>query len=219
MIRDIFKSSEEKGSLGNYFRNKRFKYFFDKINLLDKPISILDLGGKINFWENRNLSGNPNYLITIVNLESEISEYPNIESKVGNILELKNFKKNSFDIVFSNSVIEHLHNFQNQKKIASEILRIGKKHIIQTPNKHFFVEPHYIFPFFQYLPKKIQYKILTKTKLSRLKKWDKKFAKQYVKEIRLLTLNELKEIFPGSKIHQEKFFGMSKSFTAHNLQT
>ena len=87
----------------------------------------------------------------------------------------------------------------------------------KTPNKYFFVEPHYIFPFFQYLPSKIQYKILTKTKLSRLRKWDKKFARQYLKEIRLLTLNELKEIFPGSKIYQEKFFGMSKSFTAYNL--
>tara|TARA_B100000963_G_scaffold169373_1_gene147272 strand:- start:12328 stop:12984 length:657 start_codon:yes stop_codon:yes gene_type:complete len=216
-IRDIFKSSEEKDSLGNWFRNKRFKFFFDKINLMDKPISILDLGGKVKFWENRNLSGNPNFLITIINLESEKSGYPNIETKVGNILELKSFKKKSFDIVFSNSVIEHLYNFENQKKIASEILRIGKKHIIQTPNKYFFIEPHYIFPFFQYLPSKIQYKILTKTKLSRLRKWDKKFARQYLKEIRLLTLNELKEIFPGSKIYQEKFFGMSKSFTAYNL--
>lgn len=216
-IRDIFKSSEEKDSLGNWFRNKRFKFFFDKINLLDKPISILDLGGKVKFWENRNLSGNPNFLITIINLESEKSGYPNIETKVGNILELKSFKKQSFDIVFSNSVIEHLYNFQNQKKIAREILRIGKKHIIQTPNKYFFIEPHYIFPFFQYLPSKIQYKILTKTKLSRLRKWDKKFARQYLKEIRLLTLNELKEIFPGSKIYQEKFFGMSKSFTAYDL--
>ena len=216
-IRDIFKSSEEKDSLGNWFRNKRFKFFFDKINLMDKPISILDLGGKVKFWENRNLSGNPNFLITIINLESEKSGYPNIETKVGNILELKSFKKKSFDIVFSNSVIEHLYNFENQKKIASEILRIGKKHIIQTPNKYFFIEPHYIFPFFQYLPSKIRYKILTKTKLSRLRKWDKKFARQYLKEIRLLTLNELKEIFPGSKIYQEKFFGMSKSFTAYNL--
>ena len=216
-IRDIFKSSEEKDSLGNWFRNKRFKFFFDKINLLDKPISILDLGGKVKFWENRNLSGNPNFLITIINLESEKSGYPNIETKVGNILELKSFKKKSFDIVFSNSVIEHLYNFENQKKIASEIIRIGKKHIIQTPNKYFFIEPHYMFPFFQYLPSKIQYKILTKTKLSRLRKWDKKFARQYLKEIRLLTVNEMKEIFPRSKIYQEKFFGMSKSFTAYNL--
>lgn len=217
IIKNIFKSSEEKDSLGNWFRNKRFKFFFDKINLMDKPISILDLGGKVKFWENRNLSGNHNFLITIINLESEKSVYPNIETKVGNILELKSFKKNSFDIVFSNSVIEHLHNFQNQKKMASEILRIGKKHIIQTPNKYFFIEPHYMFPFFQYLPSKIQYKILTKTKLSRLRKWDKKFARQYLKEIRLLTVNEMKEIFPRSKIYQEKFFGMSKSFTAYNL--
>ena len=101
--------------------------------------------------------------------------------------------------------------------MAGEVLRIGKNHIIQTPNKYFFIEPHYIIPFFQFYPKKIQFEILTKTRLSRLKKWDKKFAKQYLEEIRLLTLKEMKEIFPGSKIFKEKFLGISKSFTAHNL--
>ena len=217
VIKKIFKSSEYKESLGNYFRTKRFGFFLHRIKLMKKPISILDLGGKINFWENRGLTGNNDFKITVLNIESEISNYSNIKTVNGNVLELKDFKENSFDIVFSNSVIEHLYNFENQKKMAVEVLRIGKNHIIQTPNKYFFIEPHYIIPFFQFYPKKIQFEILTKTKLSRLKKWDKKFAKQYLEEIRLLTLKEMKEIFPASKIYKEKFLGISKSFTAHNL--
>lgn len=216
-IRNIFKSSEDKDSIGNYFRNKRFDFFFNKIESLSKPVSILDLGGKINFWENRGLSGNKNFQITIINLTLETSPYSNIETKIGNVLELKNFKNNSFDIVFSNSVIEHLYTFENQKKMAKEVLRIGKKHIIQTPNKYFFIEPHYIIPFFQFIPKKIQLKILTKTKISRLKKWDEKFAKQYVNEIRLMKQKELNEIFPNSNIYYEKFLGMTKSFTIHTF--
>ncbi len=216
-IRNIFKSSEDKDSIGNYFRNKRFHFFFNKIESLSKPVSILDLGGKINFWENRGLSGNKNFQITIINLTLETSPYSNIETKIGNVLELKNFKNNSFDIVFSNSVIEHLYTFENQKKMAKEVLRIGKKHIIQTPNKYFFIEPHYIIPFFQFIPKKIQLKILTKTKISRLKKWDEKFAKQYVNEIRLMKQKELNEIFPNSNIYYEKFLGMTKSFTIHTF--
>lgn len=101
--------------------------------------------------------------------------------------------------------------------MAKEVLRIGKKHIIQTPNKYFFIEPHYIIPFFQFIPKKIQLKILTKTKISRLKKWDEKFAKQYVNEIRLMKQKELNEIFPNSNIYYEKFLGMTKSFTIHTF--
>ena len=45
------------------------------------------------------------------------------------------------------------------------------------------------------------------------------FAKQHLNEIGLLTLNEMKEIFPKSKIYHERFFGMSKSFTAYDIQT
>ena len=59
--------------------------------------------------------------------------------------------------------------------------------------------------------------MLTKTKLSRLKKWDQEFAKQYIKEIRLLSEKEMKILFPKSKIYYEKFLGMNKSFTAHNF--
>ena len=38
---------------------------------MQKPVTILDVGGKINFWENRGLAGNKNYKITIVNFEKE----------------------------------------------------------------------------------------------------------------------------------------------------
>ena len=217
VIKKIFKSSEEKESLGNYFRTKRFDFFFHRIKSMNKPISILDLGGKVNFWENRGLTGNNNYKITVLNIESEISDYSNIKTVNGNVLKLKDFKENSFDIVFSNSVIEHLYNFENQKKMAGEVLRIGKNHIIQTPNKYFFIEPHYMIPFFQFLPKKIQFKILTKTRFSRLKKWNEQLARNYTEEIRLMTQKELKEIFPKSSIFYEKFLGMTKSFTVHKF--
>ena len=52
-IQNLFNSSENKKSLGNYFRNRRFNFFLKKFNQLKKPIKILNLGGKINFWENR----------------------------------------------------------------------------------------------------------------------------------------------------------------------
>ena len=216
-FRSIFDISENKNSLGNQFREKRFSFFLKKINKLPKPVCILDVGGKINFWENRDLAGNLNYKITIVNFEKEKSQYSNIKTLIGDATDLSQFVDKSFDIVHSNSVIEHLYNFNNQSKMASEIVRVGKKYIVQTPNKYFFLEPHYLLPFFQFIPDKLKYLILTKTKLSRLKKWDKNFAKQYINEIRLLSLKEMKILFPKSKIYFEKFIGMNKSFTMHNF--
>jgi len=216
-FKQIFDLSEDKKSLGNRFRAKRFDFFLKKIQKLDKPLQILDLGGKVNFWENRGLAGNNDYQITLLNIEIEKSEYSNIKSNIGSATDLSEFKDQSIDLVHSNSVIEHLHNFKNQKKMAQEAIRVGKKHIIQTPNKYFFIEPHYLLPFFGYLPKSVKYWILTKTKLSRLKKWDEKFAKQYIQEIRLISEKEMKILFPNSKIYFEKFLGMNKSFTTHNF--
>lgn len=216
-FKSIFEISEKKNSLGNQFREKRFSFFLDKMNKMEKPVTIFDVGGKINFWENRGLAGNLNYKITIVNFEKEKSQYSNIKTLIGDATDLSQFVDKSFDIVHSNSVIEHLYNFNNQSKMASEIVRVGKKYIVQTPNKYFFLEPHYLLPFFQFIPDKLKYLILTKTKLSRLKKWDKNFAKQYINEIRLLSLKEMKILFPKSKIYFEKFIGMNKSFTMHNF--
>ena len=216
-FKSIFDISENKDSLGNQFREKRFSFFLNKINKMQKPVTILDVGGKVNFWVNRGLAGDTKYEITLINIEKEKSNYTNINLLAGNATDLSQFNDKSIDIVHSNSVIEHLYNYKNQSRMASEIVRVGKKYIVQTPNKYFFLEPHYLLPFFQFLPKKIQYKVLTKTKLSRLKKWDKNFAKQYIAEIRLLSLKEMKVLFPNSKIYFEKFLGMNKSFTMHNF--
>ncbi|MEM2045934.1 MAG: class I SAM-dependent methyltransferase, partial [Candidatus Bathyarchaeia archaeon] len=47
------------------------------------------------------------------------------------------FKDKSFDVVFSNSVIEHVGNYDDQKMCAEEIRRVGKCYFVQTPNFYF----------------------------------------------------------------------------------
>ena len=115
-IKNIFEISEKKNSLGNKFREQRFKFFLNKLENLNKPVSLLDIGGKINFWENRGLAGNNDYNITVLNIETGKSNYSNINCQVGDATNLSQFNNKSFDVVHSNSVIEHLYNFENQKK-------------------------------------------------------------------------------------------------------
>ena len=217
MIKNLFADSSSPDSLGFKFREKRLLFFKDKINSLNKPLKILDVGGTLSFWADRGYENHPEIHVTVLNFDKKESPYKNIISVAGDATNLSNIKDNQFDVCFSNSVIEHLFNRGNQVKMAKEVQRISSFHFVQTPNRHFFVEPHYLLPFFQFLPKKAQYFILTKTPLSRMKRWDKSFAKKYVDEIRLISLAEMKEMFPQSKQYHEKFLGMSKSFTAHNF--
>lgn len=216
-IKDIFDSSDNPQSWGNRFRNKRFEFLREKLDALPKPVRILDIGGLESFWTNRGYGDNPDYQITVLNLDKLPTSRSNFSSLAGNATKLKGISDEEFDVAFSNSVIEHLYTIENQKLMAAEVQRVGKYHFVQTPNKYFPIEPHYILPFFDFLPASMKYKILTKTKLSRLKTWSARDARQYVDEIRLIPYKEFKSLFPDSKMYKEMFMGMIKSFTAHNF--
>ncbi|MFI5218022.1 MAG: methyltransferase domain-containing protein [Bacteroidia bacterium] len=156
--------------------------------------------------------------ITLVNLIEERVSHPNISSMIGDGTTLSQFHDNSFDVAFSNSVIEHLTTFANQVKMANEMKRLGKYFYVQTPNKYFFIEPHFILPFFQFYPRWLKVFVLTKTKLSRGKKRIRERAEKYIDEIRLLSLSDMKSLFPGAEIYYEKFGFFTKSFVFHNFK-
>ena len=208
----------DKNSLGNKFRNKRFNFFYKKLKKLNQDkINILDIGGSEEFWELRGLAGNDKIRITLINLYSKKTNYSNIKWIKGNACDLSEFKKNEFDVIFSNSVIEHLYTFENQTLMANEVRRTGKYYFIQTPNKYFFIEPHFFLPGFQFLPRKLKIFILTKTKFSRGKKINFKTAEKKINEIRLLSVKEMKKLFPDSFLYKEKFMYFTKSITVYNF--
>jgi predicted SAM-dependent methyltransferase len=203
-------------SLGNRFRNNRFRQFLGFLKKMEKPLTILDIGGTENFWLNRGMSYDE-VDITLINLnkiEVTTSHFKNLQ---GSALDLNMFEDKEFDIVFSNSVIEHLYTGENQKKMADEIMRVGKFFFVQSPNKYFFMESHFVLPLFQFLPKSFQLFILTKTKLSRGKRRELAWAKDYLEQLKLLSRTDMKKLFPGSQISAEKILFMNKSFTAHNF--
>jgi hypothetical protein len=102
--------------------------------------------------------------------------------------------------------------------MAREARRVSTFHFIQTPNFWFPIEPHWVFPCFQYLPKIIK-TFLTRYfnlgHIKHVKTWAD--ARQQVEEIQLLSRSEMAKLFPESKIWEEKLLIFSKSFVAHNF--
>ena len=219
-LKNLLDASHNPESIGNKFRHRRF-FVFETLIAKNFPagrkLKILDVGGTAYFWKDKNFLKNYQVEIILLNLDTSETGHPQLRAVKGDATDLSEFGDDSFDLVFSNSVIEHLYTFENQEKMARECMRVGKKFFIQTPNKHFPIEAHYALPFAQYLPSKWVYTILTKTKLSRLHRWRPEKAQQYLEEIRLLSMKELIKLFPGSTLFKEKFLGMNKSFIAHNL--
>jgi hypothetical protein len=217
---DLFSSSDNPKSLGARFREKRlanFEKLFFKTFDNQTDLSILDVGGTDYFWKNSKIPDLPGIKITLLNLHLEETSHPNISALKGDATNMVQFESRSFDLVFSNSVIEHLYTFENQQKMALEIQRVGKHHFIQTPYRYFPIEAHYALPFAQFLPNSLVLFLLTKTSLSRLKRWQPVDAKQYIDEIRLLDEPEMRGLFPSSSILKEKAWGLTKSLTAHTL--
>lgn len=70
------------------------------------------------------------------------------------------FPDQSFDIVWSNAVLEHVGNRNKQILFLKEIKRVGKTAFITTPNKYFPVEIHTRTAFLHFLPQKLFYKYL-----------------------------------------------------------
>jgi hypothetical protein len=57
-----------------------------------------------------------------------------------------------FDLIYSNSVIEHVGGHWRRERYAETVHHFADHHWIQTPYRYFPVEPHWLFPFFQHLP-------------------------------------------------------------------
>ena len=206
----------DKNSLANKFRTKRFKHFAELINSLPKPVSILDVGGTENFWQQMGLAGNHDYNLTILNItESPVQQKENMKFVKQDASDLGIFSDDSFDVVFSNSVIEHIPLKANRQKMASEIARVGIRYLVQTPNYYFPFEPHFLFPCFQFFPFSLKIFMLRNFNMGWFTKCnDTKQAKLLLEQNQLLKYSEFHSYFPTSNIRTEKFLLLNKSFIA-----
>ena len=214
MFKKIADNREEK-SLAVHFRRKRFAFFHSLLSQLKRPVTILDVGGAESYWKTMGMDGDDQIFITLLNLTKEDVTLPNITSVVGDAREVR-YDDNSFDVVFSNSVIEHVGRHTDQAKMAAEVRRVGKRYFIQTPNLYFPLEPHFLFPLFQFLPVTLRVRLLQSFNLGWFPRTPELArAREIVESIRLLGRNEFLALFPGSNLYEEKVFGMTKSFVAY----
>jgi len=207
--------NQDQDSLAAQFRKKRFAFFRSLLSRLKGPVHILDIGGTESYWKIMGLEQSDQVFVTLLNLTREDVTFPNMTSIAGDARRI-NVKDASFDVVFSNPVIEHVGTYQDQLRMATEGRRVGKRYFIQTPNKYSPLEPHFLFPLFQFLPIKIRALLVQNFKLGWIPKTpDSTKAREIVEGIRLLSKREFINLFPTASIYEEKIIGITKSFVAY----
>ena len=191
------------------FRSQRMEKFIKAFNL-DTNSKILDVGGYPDNWLLSPILPD----VMLLNLKKPKSNDKRFKYIVADGTSLP-FKNGCIEIVYSNSVIEHLGNLENQRIFANEVKRVSKNYYIQTPNKYFPVEPHFLTFILHWFPKKIQTKLLKYFSLRGFVSYsDGKTIDLLISELNLLTKKELEGLFEGCNIWFERVLGFSKSLIA-----
>ena len=221
-----FADNTKAGSLANVLRRERFSFFCRLLESVPRPVRILDVGGTENFWEQMGflnpgpaspVSAAQDLSIVLLNITAPDVNSRLVTSVAGDGCSMPQYGDREFDIVFSNSVIEHVPNLADQLRMAAEIRRVGKRYFVQTPNRYFPIEPHFLFPGFQFLPVSARAALLQRFDLGWYSRTpDRKTARELVESIRLLNESELRRLFPGAGIYNERFKGLTKSLIAYD---
>ena len=196
------------------FRRKRMARFIREFRP-GAETTILDVGGFANFWAGSGVASR----ITIVRPEGPealpAGTPPNLRSIGGDGCDLREHADQSYDLVFSNSVIEHVGDEAQQRAFAREARRVGRSVWVQTPAREFPLEPHLLTPFIHWLPPSLQERLLPWTVWALLRTPAERSVWAEHVRARLLSRREMQEWFPGARIITERFCGWPKSYIAY----
>ena len=195
------------------FHAKRMD-FFHRTFRPTRETTILDVGGTDYCWRISGISCR----LTLCNLDPELDVAGYCEHIIADGCALP-FPDKSFDIVFSNSTIEHVGDIERQAQFAKEIRRVGRSYWVQTPNKWFPIEPHYVLPCVQFLPFWLRWrcKYISPHHLVSMRLPTREEALNLALEVRLPTAREMRTFFPDGELHREKLCGLTKSLVAYKV--
>ncbi len=176
-------------------------------------MSVIDLGGDARSWEAAPLK--PRHLMLLNTFDQPVSESW-MEVVVGDACDLPaRVRAQHFDLVYSNSVLEHVGGFARRCAFAEAARGLGEHLWVQTPYRYFPLEPHWLFPFFQLLPLALRAQLTLRWPIGnygRLRDYEQ--AVRWAASVELLTATELAYQFPHAEIQRERVGGITKSLIA-----
>jgi len=190
---------------GNPFRARRPQFFVNAL-VEREGERILDVGYGYGQFEKQLVEfGAKNEVIALDIVTRDTSEHSNVVAfVVADAIHLP-FANRVVDIIYCNSLLEHVGDRDIQWQVFAEIARVGRKFFVQTPNRHFPIEPHHLVPFFQYWPRPIQ-------------RWVGQNILGHYEEVWLLdrrAVEKLASVDDGIVIWEEKVWGFVKSFVLY----
>jgi hypothetical protein len=202
------------GKLFARWRAARMQAFLDRVQP-PPHARIIDLGGTNHLWE----LIEHDFEVTLVNradygqagsaelIESTSERIRHLE---GDACDLRGVVADqSYDLAFSNSVIEHVGDEEAQLAFANEVQRIAPAWWIQTPSDRCPIEPHSGVPFYWSLPEPVLRRLHANWRRD-VPAWQ-----EMMESTRVLSRARMLKLFPTSEIFAERRLGFEKSYAAY----
>ena len=197
-----------KKPFSTWARLRRMEQLVGMFNL--RPgMCVLDLGGTPDIWSYPCI---PALNVTILNLPGHIKKTAasrhNLRYIEGDGCNVEGVGDQSFDFVFSNSVIEHVGGPERRRAFANEIRRIGRAYWVQTPSIWFPIEAHNGMPFWWAYPQSVRQALIERWRKN-LPEWT-----EMVEGTTVVKRSELESLFPEARIIVERVLDIPKSYSA-----
>jgi hypothetical protein len=199
------------GSLAARVRARRWEAFEKRFpDFAD--MSVLDLGGTAGAW--RLVPTRPARLV-LLNIE-EPGELGGAQCAVGDACDPPDWvRREHFDLVFSNSLLEHLGGHWRRQRFAEVVRSLAKHHWVQTPYRYFPLEPHYVGPLFQFVPLAARGRLVARWPIGSLATvTDPTVCLAQAQQTELVSRTEMRGYFPDAELLDERVLGMAKSLVA-----
>jgi hypothetical protein len=172
-------------------------------------MTVLDLGGTGAAWQNSPLRPAS---VTVVNIEAVPDPGLDWVTVVrGDACEFTSGER--FDLVYSNSLLEHVGGHVNRIRLGEVIRAAAPAYWVQTPYRYFPIEPHWQFPGMQFLPMAARAQVSRRWPLGYIHS-DEGNAVDDCAWVELVGRAEMRRYFPDAELWSERFAGLTKSLVA-----
>jgi hypothetical protein len=179
-------------SAGERKRTRRWEWLRETFPDLDR-MSVIDLGGTAGSWQRAPVR--PAAVHDACNLPDRILS-------------------DHYDLVFSNAVLEHVGGHAQRMRFAEAVHKLADRHWVQTPYRYFPIEPHWLFPGFQFLPVNMRVAVARRWPLAYGGASTREDALWATLNVELIGRTEMAYCFPDSAIRVERMLGLVKSLIA-----
>lgn len=200
-------------------RGRRIVQMIRGIHAEKGEVRIIDLGGEPGYWRlfDDALLEACDVHITLVNPGGVDEAVVGRRFTVidGDACALPQYADDAFDMVHSNSVIEHVGDWPRMEAFAAECRRLAPAYYVQTPYFWFPIEPHFSAPFFHWRSEQSRARALLRRGHGfSPKAADVGEAMRDVQHARLLDKTQFHWLYPDAEHVDEKIAGLTKSLMA-----